>query len=97
MSELPIIEIDLDEHGHGSVKINGQEIAPAVHGSIITIETEAGKPSHVTLDLWAHQLKVRLPAEVVAEVREAYAADEQLADRVFERVLEHLKNRTRIG
>ncbi len=87
MSELPIIEIDLDAHGIGTVKINGQNIAAATHASTIHIETEAGEPSRVTLDLWAHHLEVRLPAEVVAEVREAITT-EYVADQVVQRVLE---------
>lgn len=65
----PIIEIELDEHGRGSVKVDGHDLAYATKS--VAIQTEAGKPSTATLVLWAHDLAIKLPAHVIADVQEA--------------------------
>lgn len=83
-----VIEIELDDRGLGSIKIDGQEIANATCG--VEIETHPGNMSEVRLSLWAHQLKVTLPAGVIAELREAYTVDDELENRIVERVLSAL-------
>jgi hypothetical protein len=91
----PVIEIELDDVGVGTVKINGHDIGYATKGA--TIQTEGGKPSTVTLVLWAHDLKIKLPASVITEVREAITPDDFIVDRVTERVLMALDRSAKIG
>ncbi len=87
----PVIEIDLDDQGMGSVKIDGHEIAGATSKTTVHIEAEAGESPTVNLDLWAHNLKVRMPATVIAEIREAYTIDDEMENRIVERVLDALR------
>jgi hypothetical protein len=83
----PVIEIELNENGLGSVKIDGQELSGATGRTVVHIDAVAGKTPQVTLDMWAHNLKIKLPATVIAEIREAYTIDDETENRIVERVL----------
>lgn len=95
-ADMPVVEIDLDHRGMGSVKINGQNVASGTFST--TIVTEAGKPSKVILGLWSHELKVRLPAEVIMEVRESiprdYEAESRILDKVLDSAMRYLREET---
>lgn len=87
----PTIEIELNESGTGTVKIDGHDISNITRATTIT--TTAGQLSKVTLEIWAHHLKIKLPGSVVAEIREAMTPDAESENRVVERVLTVFDNR----
>lgn len=84
----PVIEIDLDENGLGSVKIDGHDLSGATGRTVVHIDAVAGETPQITLDMWAHNLKIRMPASIIAEIREAYTIDDEMESRIVERVLE---------
>lgn len=61
------VKINLNEFGTGTVEIDGVNIAKAVRKTIVI--TEAGQPTRIVLELWAHAIDAHVSGEVLAKVR----------------------------
>lgn len=99
MSDSRIVEIDLNELGFGTVKIDGHDLAKATRKT--TVITEVGEPTRVILELWAHRVKANALAEIVAEICEAIPTEDSRAPRIdvnaiVDRVLERISTRTKL-
>lgn len=69
------IEIKLNAYGMGQILIDGHDIANVTYKT--TVLSEVGEQNRVILELWAQDIKVTAPAEVVMGLRDP--------------VIEHLK------
>lgn len=85
----PIVEIHLNEHGMGTLTIDGHDFAGATFAA--RVETRVGELPRVILELHASAVKVNVPAEIIANVRNNATPDQEAESRIVDRVIRALR------
>lgn len=68
MEPRPVIELELNQVGQGTIRLNGEDVSRWVSG--VSLKAEVGELTVATLTIPAPIVKVNAPGEVLTELLE---------------------------